>query len=67
MKRILPEMTVERMNARFTAWGQGSMESGGGLIAEAATHTTMHWGHMQITRQLWEQAHPEFVGTYRHW
>ena len=67
MKRILPEMTVERMNARFTAWGQDSTQSGGDLIAEAAMHTTMHWGHMQMTRQLWEQAHPEFVGTYRHW
>lgn len=67
MKRILPEMTVERMNARFTAWGQDATQSGGDLIAEAATHTTMHWGHMQMTRQLWKQAHPEFVGTYRPW
>jgi hypothetical protein len=60
-------MTVERMKARFTAWGQESTASGGELIAEAATHTTMHWGHMQLTRQLWVQAHPEFVGTYRPW
>lgn len=67
MKRILPEMTVERMNARFTAWGQGSTQSGGDLIAEAATHTTMHWGHMQMTRQLWGQAHPEFHGDYERW
>lgn len=67
MKRILPVMTVERMSARFPAWGQETPQSGGDLIAEAATHTTMHWGHMQMTRQLWEQAHPEFAGSYRPW
>jgi len=67
MKRILPIMTVERMTARFTTWGQETTQSGGDLIAEAAAHTTMHWGHMQITRQLWEQAHPEFASAYQHW
>ena len=44
-----------------------TLSSGGELIAKAATHTTMHWGHMQMTRQLWEQAHPEFVGSYAPW
>ncbi len=67
MKRILPTMTVARMNAQLTAWGQETTQSSGELIADAATHTAMHWGHMQMTRQLWEQAHPEFVGTYTRW
>jgi len=67
MKRILPTMTVARMGERFPAWGNDDPESGGALIAEAAAHTAMHWGHMQMTRQLWEQAHPEFVGIYRPW
>jgi hypothetical protein len=67
MKRILPTMTVARMSERFSAWGNDEAESGGSLIAIAAAHTAMHWGHMQMTRQLWEQAHPEFVGTYRPW
>ncbi len=67
MKRILPIMTVAGMEQRFPAWGADSMVSGGELIAKAAIHTGMHWGHMQITRQLWEQAHPEFVGSYTPW
>jgi uncharacterized damage-inducible protein DinB len=67
MKRILPVMTVAAMGEQFRAWGGNGLSSGGELIAEAATHTTMHWGHMQMTRQLWEQAHPEFVGTYTPW
>lgn len=67
MKRILPVMTVAGMGGRFTAWGQETTQSGGDLIAVAAAHTAMHWGHMQMTRQLWEQAHPEFVGTYTRW
>jgi hypothetical protein len=67
MKRILPTMTVAAMEERVPAWGGNALRSGGDLIAKAATHTTMHWGHMQMTRQLWEQAHPEFVGAYTPW
>ncbi len=67
MKRILPTMTVAGMGERFHAWGEDSTQSGGDLIAESATHTTMHWGHMQMTRQLWEQAHPAFHGSYTRW
>jgi hypothetical protein len=67
MKRILPIMTVAGMEKRFHAFSEDSTPSGGYLIAIAATHTTMHWGHMQMTRQLWQQAHPEFVGTYTPW
>ncbi len=67
MKRILPIMTVAGMERRFPAWGADSLASGGELIAKAAIHTGMHWGHMQMTRQLWEQAHLEFVSAYTPW
>jgi len=67
MKRILPIMTVAGMEQRYSAWGANSISSGGDLIAKAAIHTGMHWGHMQMTRQLWEQAHPAFVGSYTPW
>ncbi len=67
MKRILPMMTVAGMEERRPSWSADSIASGGELIAEAAIHTGMHWGHMQMTRQLWEQAHPEFVGSYTPW
>lgn len=67
IKRILPRMTVERMTARYPAWGQSASTLSGALIAEAVSHTSMHWGHMQMTRQMWEQANPEFVGSYKRW
>jgi len=67
MKRILPAMSVERMNARYAAWGQTGETLAGELIAEAAVHTAMHWGHMQMTRQHWTQQHPEFADTYKPW
>jgi hypothetical protein len=67
MKRILPAMTVERMNAHYAAWGQTEETLAGELIAEAALHTAMHWGHMQMTRQQWTQQHPEFADTYKRW
>lgn len=66
-KRILPAMTVEKMALRYPAWNQAAPTFAGALIAEAAIHTGMHWGHMQMTRQLWEQAHPGFIGTYTPW
>lgn len=66
-KQYLPAMTVEKMAMRYPAWNQATPTLSGALIAEAAVHTAMHWGHMQMTRQLWEQAHPEFVGSYTPW
>lgn len=66
-KGILPAMTVEKMAMHYAAWNQATPTLAGALIAEAAIHTGMHWGHMQMTRQLWEQAHPDFVGAYTPW
>jgi hypothetical protein len=67
VKRILPIMTVAGMEKRFRGFSEDSLQSGGYLIAKAATHTTMHWGHMQMTRQRFEQTHPEFRGSYVPW
>ncbi|MCA1667414.1 MAG: DinB family protein [Thermomicrobia bacterium] len=67
MKRLLPIMTVAGMEERYPAWGANAIVSGGELIAKVAIHTGLHWGHMQMTRQLWEQGHPEFVGSYTPW
>ncbi len=39
----------------------------GVLIADTLRHSSMHWGHMQIKRQLWEHAQPEFVSTSTLW
>lgn len=67
MKTALPALTVERMGRPLTVWGGPHESSAGELIADAANHTAMHWGQMQMTRQLWEQAHPDFSGDYTRW
>ncbi len=30
-------------------------------------HCAMHYGQMQLTRHLWEGAHPDTASTYLHW
>lgn len=67
MKAALPSLTVADLGTRIVAWGGPGQEMAGVLIADVATHSAMHWGHMQMTRQLWEAAHPEFAGTYTRW
>lgn len=66
-KRALPTLTVEGLGARLPVWGGTEEETAGALIADALNHTAMHWGHMQMTRQLWQQAHPEFTDSYTRW
>ncbi len=39
---------------------------GSGLLEEF-DHSSMHYGQMQLTRLLWEHAHPEHPRTYEHW
>ena len=67
VKRILPTMTVERMAMRYPAWTDATPTLSGALIAEGLAHTAMHWGHMQMTRQSWEQTRSDFIGTYERW
>lgn len=66
-KRALPALTVGEMHKGIAAWGGTDEVSAGALIADALNHTAMHWGHMQMTRQLWQQQHPEFTDDYKRW
>jgi uncharacterized damage-inducible protein DinB len=66
-KRLLPPLTVDAMAREMEVWGGPQIETAGTLIADALAHTTMHWGHMQMTRQQWTQTHPEFTDTYEPW
>lgn len=66
-KRLLPPMTVADLGRELAIWGGPERASAGILLADALSHSSMHWGHLQMTRQLWERAHPEFVGTYTRW
>jgi len=67
MKAALPSLTVPDLGARLVVWGGPGESSVGELIADVANHSAMHWGHMQMTRQLWEAAHPEFTSAYTRW
>ncbi|MBI5949149.1 MAG: DinB family protein [Chloroflexi bacterium] len=39
----------------------------GAALVEEFDHAAMHYGQMQLTRHLWEAAHPNFESTYDHW
>lgn len=37
-----------------------------GVLADL-DHVAMHHGQMQLTRHLWEEAHPDAASEYEHW
>jgi DinB superfamily len=39
----------------------------GEMIVEELDHAAMHYGQLQLTRHLWEEAHPAWDRTYLHW
>ena len=39
----------------------------GGDLLEDLDHVAAHHGQMQLTRNLYEAAHPEVSGMYEHW
>ena len=45
----------------------GDKRSIGEMLVEDLDHSAMHYGHMQLTRHLWEAAHPVAGATYTHW
>ena len=51
----------------FSRTQPGEERSVGAAIVEEFDHAAMHYGQMQITRHLWEAAHPAFEATYNHW
>lgn len=63
LKRVYPTLTEDQLRAAHPASGTVI----GQELVEMADHTGMHYGQMQITRHLYELAHPEFVSRYRHW
>lgn len=63
LKRVYASLTVERLRAAHPASGTAI----GRELVEMADHCGLHYGQMQITRHLYELAHPEFVSRYVHW
>jgi uncharacterized damage-inducible protein DinB len=63
IKRALEALPADGL-LRVTQPDDRSVGSG---LVEEFDHGAMHLGQMQLTRRLWEQAHPEHPTTYEHW
>jgi uncharacterized damage-inducible protein DinB len=54
-RRVLEGLTLEDLETKRTVPRDGSQRSVASCLLTVATHTALHAGHIQITRQLWEQ------------
>jgi len=63
-KRVLPTLPAARL---FACWPGDATRTIGRSLIEEGDHSAMHYGQMQLTRHLYEQAHPEFASRYVHW
>ena len=62
-KALLCDVDEQRLLARHEGNGRTVFD----VLVEEMDHVAMHYGHMQLARQLYEHAHPGFVSEYRHW
>lgn len=65
IKRIYVALTDAQLGRKHPH--SAHSESLGRELVEVAHHASMHYGHMQLTRHLWEAMHPDFQGDYEHW
>ena len=54
VRRILDGLTLEDLETMRIVPRDGSQRSVASCLLTVATHTAMHAGHIQLTRQLWE-------------
>jgi Protein of unknown function (DUF664) len=54
-------------NARLEASAPGGGQTLGQALLEDLDHCAIHHGQAQLTRNLWEAAHPDAPRTYEHW
>lgn len=62
-KTILCEAGEQELLRRHEGNGRTLFD----VLVEEMDHAAMHYGQMQISRQLFEEAHPDFVSGYQHW
>lgn len=62
-KALLCEVAEAKLRSRHEDNGRTVFD----VLVEEMDHAAMHYGQMQIARQLYEEAHPGFVSGYRHW
>ncbi len=63
LKGVLGALTGEALSRPQP----GEDRPAGAAVVEEFDHAAMHYGQMQLTRHLWEAAHPGFAATYSHW
>ena len=54
-------------DARLEASAPGGDRPLGEALLEDLDHCAIHHGQAQLTRNLWEAAHPDAPRTYEHW
>ena len=54
-------------DARLEASAPGGGQTLGQALLEDLDHCAIHHGQAQLTRNLWEAAHPDAPKTYEHW
>jgi hypothetical protein len=62
-KALLCDVDEQQLLARHEGNGRSLFD----VLVEEVDHVAMHYGQMQIARQLFEDAHPEFLSGYEHW
>lgn len=63
LKEALAGLTAERLESAGPG-GEGTL---GEALAGDLDHSAMHYGHLQLTRHLWEASHPDWESGYIHW
>jgi hypothetical protein len=63
LKRALEAVSQERL----VALQPGGDRTLGSMLVEDLDHSAMHYGQVQLTRHLYELAHPDFQSSYEHW
>jgi uncharacterized damage-inducible protein DinB len=63
LKAALETVTDERLSSLQPGDERPVVEA----LIEDLDHSAVHIGHLQLTRQLFEAAHPDVPRTYEHW
>jgi DinB superfamily len=67
MGRLLGQALERAADARLSELQPGGTGTVGAALVEDLDHVAVHVGQMQLTRNLYEVAHPEAPRTYDHW
>lgn len=63
LKHAMESMSFERLERH----APGNERTVGSALVEDLDHCAMHYGQVQLTRHLYELAHPGFESRYEHW